>query len=43
VLLSDRVCVRDIWINTLQKGDSDDDDDNDDDNNKFVRERMRRT
>jgi hypothetical protein len=38
VLLRDRVCVRDICINTLYKGDSDDDyddddDDDDDDNN----------
>jgi hypothetical protein len=24
VLLRDRVCVRNIWINTLHKGDSDD-------------------
>jgi hypothetical protein len=28
VLLRDRVCVRDMCINTLHKGDSGDDDDN---------------
>jgi hypothetical protein len=27
-MFRDRVCVRDICINTLHKGDSDDDDDN---------------
>ena len=27
------VCLRNIFINTLHKGDNDDDDDNDDDNN----------
>jgi hypothetical protein len=31
VLLRDRVCVRDICINTVNKGDSGDDDDDDDD------------
>ena len=29
----DIVCLRNISINTLQKGDGDDDDDDDDDNN----------
>jgi hypothetical protein len=37
VLLRDRVCLRNICVNTLHKGDSDDDDyydyDYDDDNN----------
>jgi hypothetical protein len=33
-LLRDRVCVRNIWINTLHKGDSGDDDDDDNNNNK---------
>jgi hypothetical protein len=32
-LLRDRVCVRDICVNTLHKGDSDDDDDNNNNNN----------
>jgi hypothetical protein len=32
-LIRDRVCVRDMWINILHKGDSDDDDDDDDNNN----------
>jgi hypothetical protein len=29
----DMVCLRNIWVNTMHKGDSDDDDDDDDDNN----------
>jgi hypothetical protein len=29
----DIVCLRNIFINTLHKGDNDDDDDNDNDNN----------
>jgi hypothetical protein len=33
VLLRDRVCVRNMCINTLHKGDSDDDDDNNNNNN----------
>jgi hypothetical protein len=33
VLLRDRVCVRDICINILHKGDSGDDDDDDNNNN----------
>jgi hypothetical protein len=33
VLLRDRVCVRDMCVNTLHKGDSDNYDDDDDDNN----------
>jgi hypothetical protein len=36
VLLRDRVCVRNMCINTLHKGDSDDDDDDDDDNNNNI-------
>jgi hypothetical protein len=32
VLLRDRVCVRDIWISTLHKRDSDDDVDDDNNN-----------
>jgi hypothetical protein len=32
VLLRDRVCLRDIWINTLHKGDSDDDENNNNNN-----------
>jgi len=31
------VCLRNICINTLHKGDDDDDDDDDDNNNKSVR------
>jgi hypothetical protein len=33
VLLRDRVCVRDMCVNTLHTGDSDDDNDDDDDDN----------
>jgi hypothetical protein len=33
VLLRDRVCVRDMCVNTLHKEDSDDDDDDNNNNN----------
>jgi hypothetical protein len=32
-LLRDRVCLRDMCVNTLLKGDSDDDDNNNNNNN----------
>jgi hypothetical protein len=34
-VLRDRVCVRDICVNTLHKGDSDDDDDDYNNNNNI--------
>jgi hypothetical protein len=34
VLLRDRVCLRNICVNTLHKGDSDDDDGNNNNKNK---------
>jgi hypothetical protein len=36
-LLRDIICLRNICINTLHKGDSDDDDDNNDNNNNINR------
>jgi hypothetical protein len=35
------VCLRNIYINTLHKGDKDDDDDDDDNNNKYLLIQMR--
>ena len=36
VLCRDTVCVRDISINTLHKGDDDDDDNNNNNNNRIA-------
>jgi hypothetical protein len=39
VLLRDIVCLRNICVNTLHKGDSDDDDDDNNNNSNFKNEK----